>query len=526
MNVREIREEDIEPVIQLFRANYGDDYAIPEFYDPQWVKRGIYSDNIIWLVIEEGGKILASGAAVLDFGDYNDQIAEIGRLVVNPGESGRGLGRTLLNALVDASDERVEFAFGEARTTHIKTQRIFDHAGLVPLGFLPMAYRMAWRESWVLNGQLFGNGRRLRQVGASQILPEVEPLARLAMANLELDEPLTVRADARAYLIDGQLTVEPLTGASLVRLLKIEHGRILEPEVFGGLHIDQGFSQLRAKKATYLVANQDGATLGAVGYMVDESSRNVRIVELIASDESVKGSLIRHAVEQAEQVHEAEAVDCEVSAYSPRLQRTLLDLGFLPVAYVPGMVFHNTSRWDVVKMMKLNVAWNPGQVELVDSSRRMYDLVTPAFIQADAQRPRQQMAAGSPVLAGLSALEVDLVHRAGEELSPEAGAQLEMDALYIVLGGDLRAGARLVGPRDCIGAGALLGQTPEGAATAGEGLRLLRLSPQGLAGLSDQHPRLGLKLYRNLAACARRDVMAAAGPGSRASAASGREPAG
>src|SRR5512140_114569 len=92
MNIREIREEDIEQVIQLFRANYGDDYALPEFYDPQWVKRGIYSDHIIWLVIEEGNSIVASGAAVLDFGDYNDQIAEIGRLVVNPEISGRGLG--------------------------------------------------------------------------------------------------------------------------------------------------------------------------------------------------------------------------------------------------------------------------------------------------------------------------------------------------------------------------------------------------------------------------------------------------
>ena len=114
MNIRPISEEDIEQVVQLFRLNYGDDYAIPEFYDPQWVKRGIYSDHIIWLVIEQAGQVVASGAAMLDFGDYNDQIAEIGRLVVNPAVGGKGLGRTLLDALVDASDDRVEFAFGEA----------------------------------------------------------------------------------------------------------------------------------------------------------------------------------------------------------------------------------------------------------------------------------------------------------------------------------------------------------------------------------------------------------------------------
>src|SRR5512140_2341448 len=112
MNIREIREEDIEQVIQLFRVNYGDDYAIPEFYDPQWVKRGIYSDHIIWMVIEDddpagsGKRIVASGAAILDFGDYNDQIAEIGRLVVDPRVGGKGLGRQMLYSLVDASDDR------------------------------------------------------------------------------------------------------------------------------------------------------------------------------------------------------------------------------------------------------------------------------------------------------------------------------------------------------------------------------------------------------------------------------------
>lgn len=503
MNIREIREEDIEQVIQLFRANYGDDYAIPEFYDPQWVKRGIYSDHIIWLVIEERERIVASGAAILDFGDYNDQIAEIGRLVVDPAESGKGLGRTLLNALVDASDDRVEFAFGEARTTHIKTQKIFDRVGLVPLGFLPMAYLMSWRESWVLSGQLFGNGRHLRQVGAAQVIPEVLPLAELALRNLELDEPVTARPDARAYPLDEQLTVEPLTGAALVRLLKIEQGRLIEPEVFGGLHIDQGVSQLRAHKATYLVASEDNTTLGAVGYMHDAPSRNVRIIELIARDDAVKGSLLRRAVEEAEQVCEAEVIDCAVSAYSPRIQRTLLDLGFLPAAYVPGMVFHQTSRWDVVKMMKLNVAWDLGPLELTDSSREVFDVVTPAFIRADAQRARRQLALGAAVLAGLTRLEVDFVQRAGEELAPAPGTAVAADGLHIVLAGSVTAGGRTLGRGECFGAAAMLGQTGEGAAIAGDGVRLLRLTPQALAALGERHPRLGLKLYRNLAAQAR-----------------------
>ncbi len=504
-NVREIREEDIEQVIGLFRANYGDDYPIPEFYDHQWVKRGIYSDHIIWLVIEDEEKrIVASGAAILNFGDYNDQIAEIGRLVVDPRVGSRGLGRTLLAALVDASDDRVEFAFGEARTTHPKTQKIFDHVGLEPVGFLPMAYKVGWRESWVLSGQLFGNGRTLRQIGAAQIIPEVEPLARLALRNLQLDEPVAVRPDARAYPLDETLKVEPLTGASLVRLLKIEQGRLIEPEVFGGLHIDQGVSQLHANKATYLVANDGDTTLGAVGYIYEESDANVRIIELIARDEAVKGSLLRHAVEHAEREHEVELIDCDVSAYSPRIQRTLLDLGFLPVGYVPGMVFHQTGRYDVVKMFKLNVPWDLGSIELTDSGRAVFDIVTPPFIRADAQRARKQLCLGAGVVADLSPLEVHFLECASTEVVPEPGAEIVPDALHIVLAGRVTIAGRTLERGECFGAGALVGQRGEPPAYAGEGTRLLRLDADGLAALGERHPRLGVRLYRNLAQAAAR----------------------
>jgi hypothetical protein len=78
MTIREIRAGDIEAVIQLFRKNYGDDYAILEFYDPQWVKRGIYIEFLQHVCSESrpgagealaadalhmvlGGKVLAGG---------------------------------------------------------------------------------------------------------------------------------------------------------------------------------------------------------------------------------------------------------------------------------------------------------------------------------------------------------------------------------------------------------------------------------------------------------------------------------
>lgn len=382
MNIRPVREEDIEAIINLFRVNYGEDYAIPEFYDPMWVKRGIYSDHIIWLVVEDEGRVVASGACILNAGDYNDNIGEIGRVVVDPEVGGKGLGRSLLAALIDASDERVEFAFAEARTVHPKTQKICEHLGMVPLGFLPMAYQMTWRESFFIHGQLFGNGRLLREPESAVVIPEVEPLAALSLKNLGLGPSVATQTRVKPYPSDRQLEVKPLTGKSMVRLLKIEHGRYLNPEIFSALQVDMGYAQLHAHRADYLVAQTGDTVLGAVGFLFEEHDKTVRLIELIGEDDAAQGTLLRMAVETAEQKYNAEVLVCDVSAESPRLQQSLLELGFLPAAYIPGMVFHRTHRPDVVKMMKLRVKWDLGPMELTDASREYFNVVAPAFEKA------------------------------------------------------------------------------------------------------------------------------------------------
>lgn len=500
MNIRPVREEDIEQVIALFRANYGDDYAMPEFYDPQWVKRGVYSDHILWLVIEDEGRVVASGACILNAGDYNDQIGELGRLVVDPTVGGRGLGRALLTALVDASDERVEFAFAEARTVHPKTQRIDDRIGLVPLGFLPMYYMMSWRESLVLSGQLFGNGRRLRQAGAAEVVPAVAPLAELSLRNLELNETFRVRPGARPYPLDHPVPTSPLTESALPRLLRIEHGRLIEPEVLSAMQVDLGLAQLSAKKAQYLVAADEERTFGAVGYTYDSHNKAVRIVELIGQDEAVKGSLLRQALEQAEHQHAVEMIKCDVNAHSPRLQATLLEMGFLPAAYIPGMVFHASHRLDVVKMIKLNVAWELGPIELTEPSRRYYDVVVPAFERASVQRIQKVLPPGVALLDGLTRLEHEFFRMACEVQSPAAGAVLPSGWLYLVTAGQLRVGDRALAPGEFTGTAGLL-EAPGASETtpvAGAGAQVLALSRPALRELAERYPRLGVKLYRNL----------------------------
>jgi GNAT superfamily N-acetyltransferase len=373
---RHIKESDIPTVINLFKRNYGDDYAIPEFYDDQWVKRGIYSDHIIWLVLEEEGEVVASGACVLDYGDPNDQIGEIGRVVVHPDRKGRGLGRRLVNALLDATDDTVEFAFGEARTVHPLSQMLFERSGFATLGFLPQAYTFGEaRESFVLYGQLYGSGKMLRSKRPPEVISEVAPLARHALSALGLPGELNI-VDCDPYPDESSCTVQPMNRCSLARLLRIEHGRVLDPLLFGGLSLDQGISHIRRRNAVYLVAmDDDQRPMGAVGFQIDGPSQLVRGIELIAADEHLRGHLCCSLLRKAEDELGALVVEVNVSAYDARLQRSFANHGFFPAAYAPAMVFHGTHRLDVIKMLKLNVPYDPASMTLTDSAQAVVSIV-------------------------------------------------------------------------------------------------------------------------------------------------------
>jgi GNAT superfamily N-acetyltransferase len=380
-SVRHVVESDIPALICLFKLNYGDDYAIPEFYDDHWVKRGIYSDHVIWLVIEEEGEVIASGACILDYGDYNDQIGELGRFVVHPERKGRGLGRRLVDAMLEATDDTVEFAFGEARTVHPLSQSLFDRSGFTASGFLPQSYAFGdRRESFVLYTNLYGNGPALRREEPPQVIPEVAPLARHVLGAMGLPTTLNVVEGCDSYAADSICTVEPMDRRSLARLVRIEHGRLVEPLLFGGLSLEQGISHIRRRHAVYLMAlDENRQPVGAVGYQVDEPSRLVKGIELVAQDEGLRGHLCGSLLRAAEEELGAQVIEVNLSAYDARLQRTFANQGFHPVAYAPAMVFHGTHRLDVVKMLKLNLPYDPGEMKLTDPARAVVSIVESGF---------------------------------------------------------------------------------------------------------------------------------------------------
>ena len=64
----------------------------------------------------------------------------------------------------------------------------------------------------------------------------------------------------------------------------------------------------------------------------------------------------------------------DVSAYSPRMQKTLDRLGFVPVAYCPSMVFRGVERLDVVRMAKLLIPPEVRNLKLTQMAEDMFEL--------------------------------------------------------------------------------------------------------------------------------------------------------
>lgn len=378
--IRFVNESDIPAIVNLFRLNYGDDYLSPDVYDGDWIKRCIYDDGLIGLVLEENEEVVASGAVVLEFGDHDDQIGELARLVVHPERTGRGLGRRLIKSLFDAADYSVELAIGQTRTANSFSQEMFGQEDFVANGFLPQYYvALKRRESTVLYAKLHGNARSLRRDEPPQIIPEIAPLARHALSGMNLPATLSIVEECQPYPCETTCAVKPVDRNSLGELSRIEHGRVIEPMLFGSVSLDQGISFIRRRKASYLMAiDEKGNPIGAIGYQFDKVSSLLKAVELIAESDELRGQLCRALMRVAEELA-AQIVDVNISAYDASLQQTFVELGFRPVAYTPAMVFHGTERLDVIKMLKLNIPYEPDGMMLTDSAKEIVSLVERGF---------------------------------------------------------------------------------------------------------------------------------------------------
>ncbi len=511
INVRPVNEADLPYVRELFYSSYGENYPYKAFYDDEWLKRSIYQDSYLFLLAECNQKVVGTASVYFEVGAYSDLCGEFGRLAVHPDHRGQGVGTALMEARLNFATKRLHFGLSECRTAHLYAQRISEAHDLKPIGFMPQKVLLEKRESLVLMARTFGPAHELRS-NNPRVIPEVFLLGQLALENLGLRNDLVAVEDIDGYPIGAGFEVAELTESVLPHLLRIERGRLSRRHVFGNLQLSYGLFFLESRNSRYLVARQDGKIVGAIGFTLDDIGRSIKVLELIDLRDDVAGFLLKELDRWAQQIYGAEYIEITVSAYWPGIQRTLSNLGFVPVAYCPSFVFHEVERLDTIKMAKLYVPLDIDDACLTDASRKIFYLVRQGFEEKRQGITVNDATRHIAIFQGLEEGELtkiagicrviaydaaDVILRAGEY----------GDHFYMVLDGklDILAGddSALVGHverGDFLGEISLVSAQPYTAtAVAATDVKMVALSHQDFEALINRHPRIGMKVMRNIA---------------------------
>jgi predicted N-acetyltransferase YhbS len=513
IRIREAREDDVGQIREVFLAVYGADYPHHEVYDELWLKRSVFTDDALILVAEEAdtGRVVGTASVLFDIGAHSDLVGEFGRLAVHPDYRRQQVGRLLMDKRVEAIQKRLHVGLVVARTVHPYAQRISLAQGFIATGFLPLKHTFRHRESFALLARYFGDALRLRR-NNPRIIPEAYALANLVMSQPPLTPDFIVDEDSAPYPAGGDYTIEQLQAEGYPALLRIERGRVRNREIFGPMRLDYGFFKLQARQTSYFLARSDGQIVGAVGYTTDPVEHTVRVFELIALADDVVRFLLAELDRKCREEMGIEYIEIDVSAYAPRMQRTLLELNFLPVAYVPAMVFYQVERLDIVKMVRLNKLQDLGPLALAEPVQAVADIVMRGFSSCDVAPRMARAIKEIPLFQGMNSEQATRLAGACTVREARAGERLfaehdPADRLYIVLQGQVAISGGIppttigmVRTGETCGEVSLLSARPHSATATAEGpVEAAELLRHDLADLIRRRPDIGVIIYRNLA---------------------------
>ena len=343
-------------------------------------------------------------------------------------------------------------------------------------------------------------------------MPELYQLAGTSLEACRVPNDAIVDEDSSPYPFGHGFTINELTTEGYSRLMRIERGRVRNREVFGPMRLQYGYFKLISHHSKYLVAREGGHIVGAVGFTLERLDRVVRVFELISLRDDVIRFLLSELEDRCRSEWDIAYMELDVSAYAPRMQRTVMQLGLIPTAYVPALAFHQVERLDLVKFSKLLIPLEIGHVMLIPPVSETAELVLAAFRRREVLPRLGEVVDQIGIFSGLEDEQLERLAGACKHTTFEADECIfeqghPCGEMFLILEGEV--GIHIdgsVAPIGTVRAGECLGEIS--VLTGGERSATARaitpvevgvLTKGDLESLVRLRPGIGVVLYRNLA---------------------------
>jgi RimJ/RimL family protein N-acetyltransferase len=378
--IRQASPADAQQWLGLLAATIGNDYPSREVFDLAWIEAELAptSDHETW-VVAENDRLLASISFLRPDSLTDNPVANLGRGLHLPESFTSGASAALLAHVTALADERGQMAIARVPAASAEQQQLYGGLGYACVGFQPLKHVLQARQ-----GILFyvhaAERALLRRVPVVKVVPGLDGLARLALANLCLSTEFFPCDGMVAYPPACEFEVFEATHADFEMWHQQAGSACCPPAVSTGFNRGCGLLRTRTEALPHaLLARRDSVIVAGLAYIHDEVDCCIRVLGAFATEELAYGSLLDRLVHGTQEQVGAAYVEMDLLPESPRMVRTAERFGFEPVAYLPGFFRMGNRCLDVVKMVKLNILYDPEYTPLTDPAAAVVRVVDGHF---------------------------------------------------------------------------------------------------------------------------------------------------
>ena len=510
--IRQGNRTDAPHWIKLLRATIGDEYPAKEVYNLGWVAgelgAGVGHETII---AEIDGQFFASVTFLAPMAATHNPIANLGRCFFHAESFTNGTAQKLVERVRAVAAERKQMVVVRVAVTDAAAQALFEQHEFACVGFQPAKHLQPSRQGvlFYVQGERPTLSARLP---LSHSLAQVGELSGKVLTHFGMELPVRVEDGATGYPLDTLVEISDRNVEQFEAHCRDTAARQVPAEISTGSHRGSGLLRAVTPELKAMIAQRGPETTAGVLWFFDDHDRCVRIADAFNTDDLSLGPLLFRLVTMAQSKLGVTYVEMDALATAPRLLKTAEQLGFVPVAYFPGLYEYMGRHLDVVKLVKLNVPnaaetppANPAAAAIVKTIENSFEGQKAGVGIVNLLRGLAMFSGlGDGELRKISSLFQQKLVRPGETIFIQGGAG---DEAFIVLRGQVEIQlddpprqVTTIEAGQIFGEQAFLDGSPRTASAAvNVPTILLVVQRTAFHELAQREPHLGLVVMRNVA---------------------------